>query len=196
MAWKRRPLRRRRADGRASTTRARYHGAVSRDVWPWLRFRADPFDVLSDQRDRLSELGVVLSTVSTARTRSLFARFVEEFVDPPRGPELLALREDRADRHRSVEIARWLRPDRTRRGGPTGCMRWLTGGNASARCVRFDRRGSLPALEIDPTTLDDTWAASWPGVFVSFETGRAVVITLDYEDIRCDVRAAPATPYR
>ncbi|MFT3770115.1 MAG: hypothetical protein QM820_32195 [Minicystis sp.] len=162
----------------------------------FLRFRADPRDVLSDQLDRLAGLGVVMSTASAERTRSLFAQFVEVFVDPQHGAELLALREDRSGRHRAVEIARWLRPDRARRGGPLGCMRWLAEGSRSARCVRFDRRGSLPALEIDPATLDDTWAASWPGVFVSFEAGRAVVITLDYEDFRCDVRAAPATPYR
>ncbi|APR79364.1 Hypothetical protein A7982_04711 [Minicystis rosea] len=179
------------ARARASAWGPRYHGLMPSNVGSWRSFRT-----LSDQRDRLSDLGVVLSTASAARTRVLFARFVDEFVEPSRGAELMALREDREDRHRPVEIARWLRPDRTRRGGPMGCMRWLSEGHASARCVRFDRRGSLPAIEIDPTTIDDTWAASWPGVFVSFEAGRAVVITLDYEDIRCDVRAALATPYR
>lgn len=62
--------------------------------------------------------------------------------------------------------------------------------------MRFDRRPALPALEIELATIDDAWAASWPGAYVNFDAGRAVVITLDYEDVRCDVRAAPATPYR
>jgi hypothetical protein len=166
------------------------------DGWPFIRFRANPRDVLSDQLDRLDALGVVMSALPISRARALFARFVDEFVDPQRAAELLDRRADALGWHRGVELARWLRPDRTRSGGPLGCMRWLAAGETSARGVRFDRRPSLPTLEIELATLDDTWAASWPGAYVNFDAGRAVVITLDYEDIRCDVRAASATPYR
>lgn len=166
------------------------------DGWPFIRYRVDPRDVLADQVDRLDALGVVMAALPGARARSLFARFVEQFIDPQRAAELIDRREDPAGWHRGIELARWLRPDRTRRGGPLGCMRWLAAGQAFARGVRFDRRPSLPALEIDLATLDDTWAASWPGAYVNFDAGRAVVITLDYEDVRCDVRAAAATPYR
>ena len=69
-------------------------------------------------------------------------------------------------------------------------------GFEGGRCIRFERRPRLPALDIDLATIDDTWAASWPGVFVRFDAGRAVVITLDYEEIRCDMRAGRGTPYR
>lgn len=166
------------------------------DGWRFIRHRADARDVLSAQIDRLDALGVVMSALPIPRARSLFARFVDEFVDSQRAAELIDRRGDPAGAHRGIELARWLRPDRTRRGGPLGCVRWLAAGKASARGVRFDRRPSLPALEIDLATLDDTWAASWPGAYVNFDAGRAVVITLDYEDVRCDVRAASATPYR
>jgi hypothetical protein len=165
-------------------------------AWLLFRHRVDPRDVLEDELERLGDLGVVLTRISPARTGALFNRFVEQFIDAERAAELRDLRADAQRPHRAVELAHWLRPDRARRGGPTGCVRWLSAGAADARCVRFDRRASLPALEIQLRTLSDAWAASWPGVFVNFDAGRAVEITLDYEDVRCDVRAAPATPYR
>jgi hypothetical protein len=156
----------------------------------------DSRDLLDDQISRLEALGVALTPIPPDRTRALLARFVDEFVDPQRAAELRARLDDPDGRQRAVELSRWLRPDRARPGGVLGCARWLAAGDAAARCLRFDRRASLPALEIALATLDDAWAASWPGVFVNFAAGRAVVITLDYEDVRCDIRAAPATPYR
>jgi hypothetical protein len=166
------------------------------DAWPFFRSRADPGSVLSDQVDRLTGLGVALTVIPLARSRALFRAFAEQFVDPHRVDEIVARREHEGGRRQGVEMGRWLRPDRTRPGGPAGVVRWLTGADPAALCLRFDPRGSLPALEIRAGTLADAWAASWPGVLVSFERGRAVAISLDYEDLRCDLRAAPATPYR
>ena len=166
------------------------------DAWLLRRFRADPREQRRFEIARLTELGVSMTELGLQATRRLYDRFIEQFVDAEHAGALRAHLESAEASERSIEITRWLRADRVRRGGPLGCARWLGEGGRAARCVRFERRASLPALEIDLGTLDDAWAASWPGVFVNFDAGRAVAISLDYEDVRCDVRAAPATPYR
>lgn len=89
-----------------------------------------------------------------------------------------------------------MHPERTRRARERGCLRWLTAGKVGARCVRFERRARLPALEIAVDTLDEAWATSWPGVLVDFDAGRALVITVDYEELRCDLQPSGQTPYR
>lgn len=166
------------------------------DAWSLRRFRVDPREAQRFEVERLTGLGVVMTEISPARALPLLRRFVGEFVDPLHAGALVDHFEAPSKDGRALELARWLRPDRTRVGGPIGCARWLAAGGVRARCVRFERRARMPALEIDLSTLDDAWAASWPGAFVNFDAGRAVVITLDYEDVRCDLRSAPATPYR
>lgn len=163
------------------------------------RYRVDPRAARRDEIGRLEALGVVMSDISPARARSLLTRFVAEFVDPSCGADLTAELMRPGSAERTFDMDRWLRPDCTRRGGSregTGCVRWLRMGLEGGRCFRFERRPHLPALSIDLDTMDDTWAASWPGVFVRFDVGRVVVITIDYEEIRCDVRAGRGTPYR
>jgi hypothetical protein len=44
--------------------------------------------------------------------------------------------------------------------------------------------------------MDDVWAASWPGLFVSFDAGRALAVSIDYEVLRSDLRVPRASPYR
>jgi hypothetical protein len=169
-------------------------------------FRLDPRAARRDAIERLEVLGVVMAEIPVARSRPLLDRFVREFVDPSRAALLAAEIRRPGAASRVLELDTWLRPECVSHGGTIGCTRWLAVGalpahgvaptGARARCVRFERNAALPALAIDLATLDDSWAASWPGSFVSFETGRAVVVTLDYEEVRCDLRAARGTPYR
>jgi hypothetical protein len=173
---------------------------------PLHRFRVDPRAVRRAQIGRLTALGVGLVEIPSARARPLLDRFVREFLDPSHTAELS--RELAAPRGAAgaLEFDRWLRPECVRRaetgarsslrGGAAGCVAWLLAGSAAASCVRFERTAHLPALAVDLATLEDAWAASWPGLFVSFEAGRAVVVTVDYEEIRCDVRAPAGSPYR
>jgi hypothetical protein len=164
---------------------------------PLHRFRVDARASQRDEVERLQALGVVLTEIPPARAREILARFVREFVDPARGDQLEEElgRAQRAER--AFDFERWLRPECVRhRGGAPGCVRWLASRARGARCVRFERSTHLPALAIDLATLEDEWAASWPGVFVSFEAARAVVVTVDYEELRCDVRASRGAPYR
>ena len=133
--------------------------------------------------------------IAPVRARPLLARFIDEFIDPERAAELRAL----LDAFGARDLPSIWRAGCAPIAPGTdagGCARWLASGRTPARCLRFERRASLPALEIDLATLDDTWAASWPGVFVSFAAGRAVMVTLDYEELRCHLRATPATPYQ
>jgi hypothetical protein len=174
---------------------------------PLHRFRVDPRAQRRSAVLRLEALGVAAVEVSAARSRALLARFVHEFVEPRHAAALGVELARPRSLQRAIDFDRWLRPDCVRRQGVGGCVRWLLAGAsgrsgqqgsepARTECVRFERAAELPALAIDLTTLEDAWAASWPGVFVSFDAGRAVVVTLDYEEVRCDVRAARATPYR
>jgi hypothetical protein len=163
---------------------------------PLHRFRVDARASRRDEIERLQALGVVLAEIPPAPARALLARFVREFVDPARGARLSEELARVDPSPRAFDFERWLRPECVRRRGASGCVRWLASRAGGARCVRFERSVHLPALAIDLSTIDDTWAASWPGVFVSFEAARAVVVTVDYEEVRCDVRVARGTPYR
>jgi len=89
-----------------------------------------------------------------------------------------------------------MRPDRLSRGRAQGCLGWLAAGRVDARCVRLDRRGAMPALRIDLGTMDEGWVTSWPGVFVHFDAGRALAVTVHYEVFQCDLHACTGSPYR
>lgn len=141
---------------------------------------------------RLRALGVEVAELGAARSRGLFERFVREFVEPERIADFL-----REVRHQGLgDLHRFLREDCTQRTRGRGCLGWLWPAERAGRCVRFEKRVELPALEIAVATMDETWAASWPGVFVNFEAGRALVITVDYEVLRCDRGAMRRSPYR
>jgi hypothetical protein len=162
---------------------------------PLYPFRVDARAAWRDQIERLEALGVALAEIPEERSRPLLARFVREFLDPVPAADLAAELALPRLPPRVLDFDRWLRPECVQRS-VTGCVRWLFEGGADARCVRFERRADLPALTIDLATMDDAWAASWPGVFVCFDVGRAVVITPHYEQFSCDVRPRGATPYR
>jgi hypothetical protein len=159
------------------------------------RYRVDARAAWRAQIERLQALGVTLAPLPASHARPLLARFVHEFLDPVRAAGLAV--ELSAPRLAPVafDFDRWLRPECVRRGA-TGCVRWLVPDGPEARCVRFERRADLPAVAIDLATMDDAWAGSWPGVFVRFDVGRAVVVTLDYEQFQCEVRTGGGTPYR
>ena len=172
---------------------------------PLHRFRVDPRAARRAQVGRLTALGVALVEIPLGRARASPGSLLRRVPRSPSAPAELSA--ELAQPRGALDFDRWLRPECVRRGehgprsslrgGEAGCVAWLLAGSADAApCVRFERRADLPALSIDLATLDDAWAASWPGLFVRFEVGRAVVITIDYEEIRCDVRTARATPYR
>ncbi len=167
---------------------------------PLHRYRVDPRVLRREALDRLAALGVASAEISPAVARSLLARFVRDFVDPTRRAALEAKLATPPTPPVEIDFDHWLRPECVHPRGVVGCLRWLregvANGPAPVRCVRFERTPGLPPLSLELATMDDTWAASWPGVFVSFATARAVVVTLDYEEVRCDVRAARGTPYR
>lgn len=156
------------------------------------RPRLDPREARRYELARLRALGVAVTELGQARSRALVERFVREFVEPERSAHVL----EEVRQQRFGELDRWTREDCTQRASGRGCLSWLGPQERGGRCVRLEKRASLPALEIVVATLEDTWAASWPGVFVNFEAGRALVITIDYEVRRCDRGASKRSPYR
>ena len=140
---------------------------------------------------RLRQLGVVLAPLERAETQSLQRRFAEAFVDPLRQDEFLwAL-----SLHRALEHHRFLRADGVRPLVPAGsALAWLSAGSTKTRCYRLEREPWLPAVHVVPGSLEEAWIGSWPGVFVSFDAARALVVTLDYERVYCDLRGR--APYR
>jgi len=138
--------------------------------------------------DRLRHLGVGLSALDDAMTRALVQRFGEAFVDPAHHAAFAAA----LARTRGLDYDRFLRPDCVRPPPLGGSLPWLGAGSPDARCYRLEREAWLPAVELQVRSLDETWATSWPGVFVSFHAARAVVVTLDYERIHCELRQRAA----
>jgi hypothetical protein len=153
----------------------------------------DPRVVRRDEVGRLRALGVAIAEIGRVRSRSLFDRFVREFIAPEHAARFF---ED-VKRRGLDDLQRWMRHDRTLRTQAEGSLAWLAPRAELGRCVRFEKRADLlPALEVDLATMDETWATSWPGAFVSFEAGRALVVTVDYEVLRCDRGAREMSPYR
>ncbi len=142
--------------------------------------------------DRLRQLGVRVRELNPASTTEVAARFLREFSTTEHVGEALAALEN----GEALAFEKWLREDVTTRDATGGHLAWLTARARGARCVRLARRSDLPAVEIEVETMDDAWAASWPGVFFQLDLGRAVVVTLDYELARLDLHPRHATPYR
>jgi hypothetical protein len=143
------------------------------------------------QIERLRRLGVALAPVDPQDQGALLRRFAEAFVDPAqRGAFAAAL-----GGARPIDYDRFVRPECVRAHAPCeGSLAWLSGGARAARCYRLERNPRLPAVNVVVRSIAEAWATSWPGMFVSFESGRALVVTLDYERIHCDLWTA--TPYR
>lgn len=152
----------------------------------------DPRAIRRDELGRLRGLGVEITEIGRVRTRSLFDRFVREFIAPEHAVSFF---ED-VKRRGLDDLQRWMRHDRTLRTVAEGSLAWLAPRADLRRCVRFEKRADLPALEVEIATMDEAWATSWPGAFVSFEAGRALVVTVDYEVLRCDRGPNGMSPYR
>ncbi|EYF00895.1 hypothetical protein [Chondromyces apiculatus] len=140
---------------------------------------------------QLRKLGAVLAPLDQPATQAIHRRFMESFVDPLRHDELLwAL-----SKRRPIDHHRFLRADVVWPSAPAGAsIAWLTAGSPEAGCFRLEREPWLPGVRLQPASLDEVWVGSWPGVFVCFDAGRAVLVTLDYERIFCNLRGR--SPYR
>lgn len=140
---------------------------------------------------RLRELGVRTKRIGMPSTRKHIERFASEFVEPERHAAFLS-----ASTMGPVDHAKWLRSDLSRDTPSRGTLDWLMRGASNSTCLRLDRRVGLPAVELKLEKMDESWIASWPGAYVQFVTGRALIITVDYEVFQCDSRAACHSPYR
>ena len=140
---------------------------------------------------QLRRLGVRLKKIGTQSTREHIRRFASEFVDPERSAEFLT-----ASVMGPVDHVKWLRVDRRQDAPKHGALEWLASSGAGCACLRLDRRPGLPALELRLETMDESWISSWPGVYIEFVNGRALVVTLDYELLQCDLRSGRGSPYR
>jgi len=140
---------------------------------------------------RLRELGVRLKKIGKQSTREHIARFACEFVEPERVSDFLW-----ASATGPVDHVKWLRSDRSHEAPRYRALEWLAAGSPRCACLRLDRRPGLPALEFRLETMEESWVASWPGVYIRFVMGRALIVTLDYEVIQCDLRNNRGSPYR
>lgn len=140
---------------------------------------------------RLRRLGVRLKKIGKQPTREHITRFASEFVDPERSAHFLL-----ASTMGPVDHVKWVRSDCSQDAPRHGVLEWLSAGSPQCACLRLDRRPGLPAVELRLETLNESWVSSWPGVYVRFVAGRALVVTLDYEVFQCDVRSGRGSPYR
>ncbi len=163
-----------------------------REPSPALLARASR-EAWDEHRRRLGALGVVTNELHPESGRALFRRFASDFFEPDRAAELFGQPDLPRDH---LDYERWTRPECTEKTRAAGSLVWLRAGHVGARCVRFDRRAGLPVLEMEIASLEDDWAASWAGAFVNFDGARALVVSVDYEAFRCDLRGLRASPYR
>ena len=157
--------------------------------------RFDPAARVRSEVAKLRALGVALHELQPASAERVFDGFVRDFVDEDhKGAVRSAFDERRA--HKTLWLERYLRADTIRSRAERSLVSFLTRRGRDARIVRFDRRTGIPAIEIVASTLEDTWASSWPGLFVGADGTRAVVVTSDYAELRCATGTDGATPYR
>jgi hypothetical protein len=150
-------------------------------------------ETFQGQLERLRGLGVELCVLGPRYSAEQLRRFALEFVDPDRSRDFL---ESLTMSEGAIDYERWLRPDRMHKGKARGALRWLCAGAEALRCVRLDRRIGLPAVQIAMRTMGEEWLTSWPGAYVHFAAGRALVVTVHYEVYQCDLRGGKASPYR
>lgn len=145
--------------------------------------------------ERLRELSVDFEELTAEASREALQRFAGMFLGAERARLFLVEVERARASHREVSFGRWLWE-----GTPPPPLKprfgWLSDWLPGRSCVRLDRRVELPALRIGVATMLDEWAFSWPGAYASFETGRAMVVSLDHEVTCYDLAAPGKTPYR
>jgi hypothetical protein len=143
------------------------------------------------QVDRLRTLGVRVLELSPVGSCTHLERFLREYV----APEHASVARAALDAGGAFPVERWLPPDCIR---PTKRenVSWLATGDEQASAHRLALRGDVPAVVVLLSTLEEAWATTWPGIFVRFELGRAVIVTPDYTVIRCELSMRGATPYR
>jgi hypothetical protein len=140
----------------------------------------------------MSRRGVVFSVLDKERALPLWGRLVEEYLDPQKREKFCAILKRSPKKRESLEYATFLRPactiDVTTRL-PQLLVSWLTSNGAHGTCYRFDQRTTIPICALEVHSLDPAIATSWPGLYVEFEAGRALAITLDAERFSCDIRS-------
>jgi hypothetical protein len=123
--------------------------------------------------------------------RVLLARFVREFVQPQKQEALMARIQRRSAKQVTLDYERYL-PEACTEDVTAGkeILRWLSVDGAHSVCFFFPRNISRPVTRLDISFLREHVATSWPGLFVNFDAGRALAVTLDMERFRCETLRA------
>lgn len=155
----------------------------------------DPGAALRAELVRLRALGVALSELRPASATRVLERVIGDFVQEEQRAKLRAAWLEAASQE-TVRLENLVRPDTICSRAERSLVSFLTRRGRDATLVRFDRRAGLPAIQIVASTFEDSWAGSWPGLYVGAEGTRIAVITRDYAELRCATRLSGATPYR
>lgn len=144
---------------------------------------------------RLRELAVEVKELSASQSQAALARFAAAFIGAERAEAFLGAVQAARESHRELDYGRWLW-----RGEPPPALQprfgWLSDWRPGVSCVRFDLRVALTTVSLDTYGMLDEWAFSWPGVYVSFENQRAMLVSLEREVMCYDLLAPGKAPYR
>ncbi len=139
---------------------------------------------------RLRDLSVDVRELSPEASREAMILFAREFLGAERTGDFVTEVDAAKATFREVDYGRWLW-----QGAPPPALKprfgWLSDWMPRTTCLRFDRRVALPALRLSIPGMLDEWAFSWPGVYVSFDKGRAILVSLD-----CEVTCYELSPSR
>lgn len=152
--------------------------------------------LLRSELSRLRALGARITLLPTAEGRAALYRFAQVFVDAPRLPTFLERLDAMRESSRQLDFSQWFPPEASARRPALGCLTWLGGGDTAARCIRFEPRVALGAMELAIASFEEVWITSWPGLYVHLANERAFFVNVDYEITRCDMRMGRASPYR
>ena len=147
------------------------------------------------QMSRLRDLSVDFEELSALESREALARFARAFMGVERSASFLGEADATHATGREIDYGRWLW-----QGSPPPSLKpqlgWLSDWHAATTRIRFDRLLLFPSLRLPVAGMLDEWAFSWPGAYVSFENGRAMLVSLD-RDVSCyELAAGGKPPYR
>lgn len=147
------------------------------------------------QMSRLRDLAVDVEELSARDSREALSRFARAFMGVERSVTFLGEADATHATGREIDYGRWLW-----QGSPPPPLKpqlgWLSDWHPGTSCIRFDRRLIFPALRLSVTGMLDEWAFSWPGAYVSFDSGRAMLVSLDREVSCYELAAGGKPPYR
>lgn len=139
----------------------------------------------------MTRMGMAFVALDDSQAAPLWKELAENYVEPGKRDRFWALVSRAPRRRELLDYSKFLCSSfasDARASLPLMVNEWLTSNGAHPACHRFDQRATVPVCMIQMRSVEPSMVASWPGLFVEFEAGRALAVGLDGERTFCDLR--------